>query len=45
MEFITSLNPNDYLSIPFLRFPDRLNANVLLIENWFDYIFATLYVG
>lgn len=40
-----AFNPNDYISVPFLKFPDDLSENVLLIENWTDYVFASVYIG
>lgn len=38
-------NPNDYISIPHLKFPNSLATNILEIDSWFDYIMTTLYIG
>lgn len=41
----SAFNPNDYISVPYLKFPNDLSENVLLIENWIDYLFASFYIG
>jgi len=40
-----AFNPNDYISVPYLKFPENLSENVILIENWSDYLFASFYIG
>lgn len=38
-------NANDYISIPFLKFPDSLAYNVLEITSIFEYCMASIYIG
>ncbi|CAD8184705.1 unnamed protein product [Paramecium pentaurelia] len=38
-------NPNDYITIPFLKFPDSLSYNVLEINSIFEYLIACIYIG
>lgn len=38
------LNIREFLP-PYLKFPENLNTNILLIESWFDCAVALIYIG
>ena len=38
------LNIREFLP-PYLKFPDTLSTNILLIESWFDCTAALVYIG
>ena len=36
---------NDFVSVPYLKFPQTIEQNILLVENWFDYVATSIYIG
>ena len=38
------INIREFLP-PYLKFPENLSTNILLIENWFDCVAACIYIG